>query len=84
MTDIRISLTDKAIAQLPAPKEGWYLARDTELKGFFVVVGKRRRTFTVQGDLRQGGKRASSIRVSIGNASEMSTRAARAIRCACP
>lgn len=78
MTDIRISLTDKAIAQLPAPKEGWYLARDRELKGFFVVVGKRRKTFTVQGDLRQGGKRASSIRVSIGDASEISTRAARA------
>ncbi|APG10009.1 integrase [Bradyrhizobium japonicum] len=78
MTDIRISLTDKAIAQLPAPKEGWYLARDTELKGFFVVIGKRRRTFTVQGDLRRGGKRASSIRVSIGDAGEMSTRAARA------
>jgi len=68
----------KTIAQLPAPKDGWYLARDTELKGFFVVIGKRRRTFTVQGDLRHGGKRASSIRVSIGDASEMSTRAARA------
>jgi len=78
MTDIRISLTDKAIAQLPAPKEGWYLARDTELKGFFVVIGKRKRTFTVQADLREGGKRASSIRVSIGDASEMSSRAARA------
>ena len=67
MTDIRISLTDKTIAQLPAPKDGWYLARDTELKGFFVVIGKRKRTFTVQGDLRQGGKRASSIRVSVGD-----------------
>ncbi|MDI4236692.1 integrase arm-type DNA-binding domain-containing protein [Bradyrhizobium sp. Arg237L] len=78
MTDIRISLTDKTIAQLPAPKEGWYLARDTELKGFFVVIGKRRRTFTVQGDLRRAGKRAASIRVSIGDASEMSARAARA------
>ena len=32
----------------------------------------------VQGDLRHGGKRASSIRVSIGDAGEMSTRAARA------
>ncbi|MBH5397751.1 integrase family protein [Bradyrhizobium sp. CNPSo 4010] len=79
MADIRIPLTDKTIAQLPTPKDGWYLARDTELKGFFVVIGKRRRTFTVQGDLRQGGKRASSIRVSIGDASEMSTRAARAV-----
>lgn len=58
---------------------GWYLARDAELKGFFVVVGKRKRTFTVQGDLRQGGKRASSIRVSIGDTREMSTRTARAI-----
>jgi hypothetical protein len=53
MADVRILLTDKAIARLPAPKDGWYLARDTELKGFFVVVGKRKRTFTVQGDLRQ-------------------------------
>ena len=78
MPDLRISLTDKAIAQLPTPKDGCYLARDTELKGFFVVVGKRKRTFTIQGDLRQGGKRASSIRVSIGNAGEMSTRVARA------
>lgn len=78
MADIRILLTDKIIAQLPPPKDGWYLARDTELKGFFVVVGKRKRTFTVQGDLRQNGKRASSVRVSIGDTSEMSTRTARA------
>ncbi|WP_375790808.1 integrase arm-type DNA-binding domain-containing protein [Bradyrhizobium sp. vgs-9] len=79
MTDIRIALSDKAIAQLPTPEDGWYLARDTELKGFFVVVGRRKRTFTVQGDLRQQGKRASSIRVSIGDARELTTRAARAI-----
>jgi integrase len=78
MADVRILLTDKTIARLPTPKEGWYLARDTELKGFFVVVGKRKRTFTVQGDLREGGKRASSIRVAIGEASEVSTRTARA------
>ena len=67
MADVRILLTDKAIARLPVPKEGWYLARDTELKGFFVVVGKRKRTFTVQGDLRQGKKRVSSVRVAIGD-----------------
>jgi hypothetical protein len=53
MADVRILLTDKAIARLPTPKEGWYLARDIELKGFFVIVGKRKSTFTVQGDLRQ-------------------------------
>lgn len=78
MADVRILLTDKAIDRLPTPKDGWYLARDTELKGFFVVVGKRKRTFTVQGDLRQGGKRACSIRVAIGDNSEISTRTARA------
>jgi site-specific recombinase XerD len=78
MADVRILLTDKAIARLPTPKDGWCLARDTELKGFFVVVGKRKKTFTVQGDLRQGGKRASSIRVAIGDAGEISTRTARA------
>jgi hypothetical protein len=74
MADIRVLLTDKTITQLPTPEGGWYLARDTELKGFFVVVGKRKRTFTIQGDLRRDGKRASSIRVSIGDTSEMSTR----------
>jgi len=67
MADIRILLADKTIAQLSNPDDGWYLARDTELKDSFVVVGKRKRTFTVQGDLRQGGKRASTIRVSIGD-----------------
>jgi hypothetical protein len=40
MADVRILLTDKAIARLPTSKDDWYLARDTELKGFFVVVGK--------------------------------------------
>src|ERR1700722_19144680 len=39
---------------------------------------KTKRTFTVQGDLRKSGKRVSSIRVSIGNTSEISTRDARA------
>ncbi len=79
MPDVRILLSDKAISRLPTPRDGWYLARDTELKGFFVVVGKRKRTFTVQGDLRKGGKRASTIRVSIGNTGEMPTRTARAV-----
>ena len=78
MADLRLLLTDKAIAQLPTPEDGWYLARDTELRGFFVVVGKRKRTFTVQADLRKNNKRASSVRVSIGDAQEMSTRTARA------
>lgn len=78
MTDIRIQLTDREISRLPVPTEGWYLARDTELKGFFVVVGRRKRTFTVQGDMRVGGQR-KSIRVSVGDVSQMTTREARTI-----
>ncbi|WP_315773654.1 MULTISPECIES: tyrosine-type recombinase/integrase [unclassified Bradyrhizobium] len=78
MADVRLLLTDKEIARLPTPRKGWYLARDTELKGFFVVVGKRKRTFTVQGDLREDGKRATSIRVAIGDVKGLSTRTARA------
>ncbi|MDF0520223.1 hypothetical protein P0R31_23565 [Bradyrhizobium yuanmingense] len=42
MTDIRIALSDKAIAQLPKPEDGWYLARDTELKGFSWLWGSGR------------------------------------------
>jgi site-specific recombinase XerD len=78
MADIRILLNDKNVARLPAAASGQYRARDTELKGFYVVVGKRRKTFAVQGDLREEGKRASSITVSIGDAKEIRTRVARA------
>ncbi|MGH7022031.1 MAG: integrase arm-type DNA-binding domain-containing protein [Caulobacteraceae bacterium] len=78
MGDIRIHLTDREIARLPVPDEGWYLARDTELKGFFVVVGRRKRTFAVQGDLRGTGAR-KTIRVNVGDVTEIGTRDARAI-----
>lgn len=79
MADIRFQLNDKTIERLFSPEKGRYIVRDTELKGFFLVVGPRKKTFTVQGDLREEGKRASTIRVAIGDTSEMSTRAARSI-----
>lgn len=78
MTDVRVLLNDKTIERLPEPLSGRYLARDTELKGFFLVVGARKKTFTVQADLRTAGKRGSTIRVAIGDSGEMSTRVARA------
>ncbi len=79
MADLRFQLNDKAIERLPPPENGRYIVRDTELKGFFLIVGARKKTFTIQGDLREEGKRASTIRVAIGDTSEMSTRAARSI-----
>ncbi|MEP9355763.1 integrase arm-type DNA-binding domain-containing protein [Xanthobacter sp. KR7-65] len=79
MAELRFQINDKAIERLPPPENGRYIVRDIELKGFFLVVGARKKTFTIQGDLREEGKRAATIRVAIGDTSEMSTRAARAV-----
>ncbi|MFG1230039.1 tyrosine-type recombinase/integrase [Xanthobacter wiegelii] len=79
MAELRFQINDKAIERLPPPENGRYIVRDTELKGFFLVVGARKKTFTIQGDLRGEGKRAATVRVAIGDTSEMSTRAARAV-----
>ncbi|MFG1230269.1 tyrosine-type recombinase/integrase [Xanthobacter wiegelii] len=83
MADVRILLNDRTISDLKPPSAGQYRARDTQLGGFHVVVGKRSKTFAVQGDLRKGGKRVGSISVRIGDASSMSTREARAVAKTC-
>jgi len=73
----RFALTDRAILALPFTKSGQRLVRDAELSGFFVVIGKRTKTFMVQGDLRANGKR-QSIRIKVGEVGELNTREARA------
>lgn len=78
MADIRILINDRAVSDLKAPSSGQYRARDTQLKGFHVIVGRRSKTFAVQGDLRKDGKRVASISVRIGDGETMSTREARA------
>jgi len=78
MADMRIPLNDKTVERLPLPEKGRYIVRDTDQKGFFLMVGARKKTFMVQGDLRQQGKRASTIRIAIGDSKQLSTRAARA------
>src|SRR5712691_10521111 len=77
MPPAHLPLTDKAILALPFAASGQELVRDSELSGFFVVVGKRRKTFMVQGDLRANGKR-ESLRIKVGEVGELSTREARA------
>lgn len=77
MADIRIHINDRSIRDLKAPKSGQYRARDTQLRGFHVIVGTRSKTFAVQGDLRKNGKRVASISVRIGDAETISTREAR-------
>jgi hypothetical protein len=58
-------------------KSGQYFARDDELPGFAVLVGKRKKSFVVQGDIRKAGKRLS-IRIKFAEVGDVTTREARA------
>lgn len=77
MGDLRLPLTDKNVASLPLAPGEQYRARDTELGGFFLMVGGRTKSFMIQADLRKGGGRRS-IRMKVGDAEELSCRDARA------
>jgi hypothetical protein len=79
MASQRLSLTEKIIAQLPAADAGQYVVRDQELKGFYLLVGKRRRTYMVQGDLRRNGRRVATLKLSIGDAAETTLREAKSL-----
>jgi hypothetical protein len=77
MTDSSIILTDRAIGALPCAISGQYFARDQELPGFAVLVGKRKKTFVVQGDIRKDGRR-QSVRIKVAEVGALTTREARA------
>ncbi|RWE16388.1 MAG: DUF4102 domain-containing protein [Mesorhizobium sp.] len=77
MTDLRISLNDRTVASLELATSGQYFARDTDLPGFMVLVGKRRKTFVVQGERRKAGQRLS-IRMKVAEVGDLTTRKARA------
>jgi integrase len=74
-----LPLTEKTIAQLPAADAGQYVVRDQDLKGFYLLVGKRRRTYMIQGDLRRNGKRVATLKVSVGDAAETTLREAKSL-----
>lgn len=71
------ALAEKAIIALPLASYGQHLIRDAELPGFFVIMGKRRKTFMVQRDLRTNGRR-QSIGIKLGEVGDLKTREARA------
>jgi Arm DNA-binding domain len=78
MAEEKIVLTDRGVANLSLSLSGQYIVRDAELAGFFIMVGKQKKTFMVQADLRtKTGRR--SLRVKIGVAREMTARKARAV-----
>src|SRR5229473_867176 len=77
MPDTCLALNDRVIARLPLASSGRYFVRDTELPAFAVLIGKRTKTFVVQGDIRKGGQRLS-MRVKIAEVGDLSTQRARA------
>src|SRR3954447_6967505 len=72
MPDLRLPLTEGAVLEMPFAASGQYLARDTERKSFFVLVGKTTKTFMIQADL--AGK---SRRWNLGRHPDLSVREAR-------
>lgn len=77
MPDLRLPLTDKNLIGLPFAQAGQYRARDTDLGGFFVLIGSRTKSFMIQADLRADGQR-KSIRMKVTEVGELSARDARA------
>ena len=77
MAHQRQILTDKNIARLPFAKERQYKVRDSELPGFFVLIGKRRKSFIAHGEFWRDGVREFAVQVKLGDFGVMTTREAR-------
>jgi integrase len=77
MADLRQILTDKAVARQPYAKQKQYKVRDTEVAGFFVLIGKRRKSFMAQGEFWRDGVREFAAQVKLGEFGDLSTREAR-------
>lgn len=77
MAGNRQLLTDKAIARLPYATDNQYKVRDTELPGFFVLVGKKKKTFMAQAEFWRDGFREFAAQVKLGECGDLTTREAR-------
>ena len=53
--------------------------RDSRIGGFFIIIGKRTKSFAIQADLRKNGQRIRIIRRTIGRFGDITTRRARLI-----
>lgn len=73
----KVLLTDAAVARLPLAMNGQYKVRDTEQAGFFVLVGKRSRTYMAAGEFWREGHREFTATAKLGLAEHLSARDAR-------
>lgn len=78
MAPARMILNDRSVQALPAALEKNYSVRDEDLRGFFLIVGKNRKTYMVDGAIRKNGKRVAQVKMSLGDV--RNTSAARARR----
>lgn len=78
MADQSMEISDKVIGRLPYAESGQYKVLDTELKGFVVVIGRRKKTFAAQGAFWRDGVREFAARKKIGEFGDMTSREARA------
>lgn len=77
MADQKLLLTDKAIECLSLAKDKQYKVRDSELAGFYVLVGKRRKTFMAQAEFWRDGVREFTAQVKLGDFGDVAAREAR-------
>jgi hypothetical protein len=75
----RLVLNDKSIDRFMHPSSGQFIVREADLMGFYLLVGVKRRTYMVQADMRQSGRRLGTVKVKVCDAGEMSSRDARAV-----
>jgi hypothetical protein len=60
------TLNNDTVSKLPLAVAGQYIERDDKLPGFFIVVGKRTKTFTVQVDGKKPDGTRTSRREKVG------------------
>lgn len=77
MADQKLDLNDRVIMRLPYAETGQYRVRDSDVKGFLLLIGKRTKTFMAQGEHWKNGSRVFSARVKVGEFGEMSYRDAK-------
>lgn len=54
----RLSLSERVVATLPLAASGQQIVRDSDLAGFFVLIGTRSKTYMIQSDLWENGHQA--------------------------